>query len=152
MVRSGSVATSAGLGLAAGLAGTAAMMASTIVATRLGARPASAAAVQAAGKALGVRPKSPARTELFGALVHAGYGAGWGLARALLGQLGLSGLSAAAVHAAALWTSEQIALPALGVTAPITRQRARDIVPEAWNCLAYAAVTGAVYEALDRAR
>ena len=127
-------------------------MVSTIVETRLGARPASAAAVQAAGKALGVRPENPARTELFGALVHAGYGAGWGLVRALLGQLGLSGPPAAAVHAAALWTSEQIALPALGVTAPLTRHRVRDIAPKAWNCLAYAAVTSAVYEALDRAR
>jgi hypothetical protein len=128
------------------------MMASTTVETRLGARPASTAAVPAVGKVLGVRPKSPARTELFGAVVHTGYGAGWGLARALLGQLGLSGPAAATVRAAALWTSEQIALPALGVTAPITRQRARDIAPGAWNCLVYAAVTGAVCEALDRAR
>jgi hypothetical protein len=53
---------------------------------------------------------------------------------------------------AALWTSEQIALPALSVTAPITRQRPGDVAVEAWNCLAYAAVTSAVYELLDRAR
>ena len=62
-----------------------------------------------------------------------------------------SGPPAAAVQAAALWTSEQIALPALGVIAPI-RHGARDIATEAWNCLAYAAVTSAVYEALDRVR
>jgi len=51
------------------------------------------------GKVLGVRPKTHARTELFGAFVRAGYGAGWGLARALLGQLGLSGPPSAVYEA-----------------------------------------------------
>jgi hypothetical protein len=148
MVRPRSAAASAGIGLAAGLAGTAAMMASTVLETRLGAEPASAAAIQASGKVLGVRPEST----WFGALVHLGYGSGWGLARAVLGSLGLSASAAAAVHLAALWTSEQIALPALGVTAPITRQRPSDVAVEAWNCLAYAAVTSAAYELLDRNR
>ena len=144
MMRPGSVAASAGMGLAAGLAGTAAMMTSTVLETRLGAEPASAAAVQAAGKVLGIRPE----TKWFGALVHLGYGSGWGLARAVLGRLGLSAPAAAAVHMAALWSSEQIALPALGVIPPITRQEAGDIAVEAWNCLAYATVTTAAYELL----
>lgn len=147
-----SVAAAAGLGLAAGVAGTAAMSVSTAIETRLGARPASAAAVQAAGKVLGIRPRGPGRARLFGALVHLGYGSGWGLARGILGCAGLSASAAAAVHLAALWTSEQVALPALGVTPPITRQQASDIAFEAWNCLAYVAVTSAVYELLDRAR
>ncbi|HMD92527.1 MAG TPA: hypothetical protein VKG80_07770, partial [Trebonia sp.] len=117
MTKPGSVATAAGLGVAAGLAGTAAMSVSTAIETRLGAQPASAAAAQAAGKALHVRPGN----QWFGALVHLGYGGGWGLARAALGQLGLSGPAATVVHLAALWTSEQIVLPALGVTPPVTR-------------------------------
>jgi hypothetical protein len=148
MVRPGSVAMAAGLGLAAGLAGTAAMSVSTAIETRLGAEPASAAAPRAAGKTLGVRPGST----WFAGLVHLGYGSGWGLARAALGQLGLSAPAATAVHLAALWTSEQITLPALGVTAPVTRQRPSDAAADAWNCLAYAAVTSAAYELLDRAR
>ena len=146
MMRPGSVAASAGMGLAAGLAGTAAMMTNTVLETRLGAEPASAAAVQAAGKVLGIRPES----KWFGALVHLGYGSGWGLARGILGYLGLSAPAATAVHMAALWSSEQVALPALGVTPPITRQGAGDIVVEAWNCLAYATVTTAAYELLAR--
>jgi hypothetical protein len=43
MVRPRSVAASAGIGLAAGLAGTAAMMASIVLETRLGAEPARSA-------------------------------------------------------------------------------------------------------------
>jgi hypothetical protein len=148
MVRPGSVATAAGLGLAAGLAGTAAMSVSTAIETRLGAEPASTAAAAVASRLLNIRPG----TKWFAALVHLGYGSAWGLARAALGSLRLSAPAATAVHLAALWTSEQIALPALGVTAPVTRQRPSDVAVEAWNCLAYAAVTSAVYELLDRTR
>ena len=148
MTKPGSVATAAGLGLAAGLAGTAAMSVSTAIEIRLGAEPASAAAAEAASKLLRVRPG----TRWFGAIVHLGYGSGWGLARAALGSLGLSAPAASAVHLAALWTSEQVALPGLGVSAPVTRQRPSDIAADAWNCLAYAAVTSAVYELLDRIR
>ena len=148
MMKPGPIAAAAGLGVAAGLAGTAAMSVSTAIETRLGAQPASAAAPQAAGKVLGIRP----RTKWFGALVHLGYGSGWGLARAVLGNVGLSAAAASAIHLAALWTSEQIALPVLGVSAPVTRQRPGDVAADAWNCLAYAAVTSAVYELLDRTR
>jgi hypothetical protein len=124
------------------------MSVSTAIETRLGAQPASAAAPQAAGKVLRVRPGS----KWFAAVVHLGYGSGWGLARAALGQLGLPGPAATVAHLAMLWTSEQVALPALGVSPPVTRQRPSDIAADAWNCLAYAAVTSAVYELLDRAR
>lgn len=151
MVKPGSVAVSAGIGLAAGLAGTAAMMASTVIEQRLGAKPASASAIQAAAKVLGVHPDGPRQRKAFGALVHAGYGSGWGLARAALGGLGLSAPAATVVHMAVLWASEEVTLPALGAIPPITRQAAGDIAVEAWNCLAYAAVTSAVYEALSGA-
>ena len=148
MMKPGPIAMAAGLGVAAGLAGTAAMSVSTALETRLGAESASSAAARTAGRLLRLRPGN----KWFAALVHLGYGSGWGLARAALGNVGLSAPAASAVHLAALWTSEQVALPALGVTAPLTRQRPGDIAAEAWNCLAYATVTSAVYELLDRTR
>lgn len=148
MTKPGPIATAAGLGLAAGLAGTAAMSVSTAIEIRLGAQPASAAAAKSASRQLRVRPGN----KWFAALVHLGYGTGWGLARAALGSVGLSAPAASAIHLAALWTSEQVALPALGITAPVTRQRPSDAAADAWNCLAYAAVTSAVYELLDRTR
>ncbi len=107
--------------------------------------------MQAAAKVLGVHPDGPRQEKAFGALVHVGYGSGWGLARTVLGGLGLSAPAAAVVHMAALWAAEQVTLPALGVIPPITRQAAGDIAVEAWNCLAYAAVTSVVYETLSEA-
>jgi len=84
--------------------------------------------------------------------VHWAYGSGWGAARGMLAWLGLPAPAAAAAHMAMLWTAEQVTLPALGVTPPVTRQRPGDIAMEAWNCLAYAAVTSFAYDLLDRTR
>jgi hypothetical protein len=118
-VRLGDVAAAFGMGIfagVAGVAGTAAMTLSSTIEMKLRGRPASSTPAQAAAKVLGVEPVDGAR---FSNLVHWGYGTAWGGARGLIGAAGLSGPAATAAHLGAVWGSEQVMLPTLGVTPPL---------------------------------
>src|SRR3954452_9267508 len=98
------LATTIGRGLAAGVAGTAAMTVSSTVEAKLRGRPFSTAPADAAAKVLGIREfATEGAHSRFSNLVHWGYGTGWGIPRALLGLNNRSAARAGAVHLAALW-------------------------------------------------
>ena len=107
-----------GKGLFAGAVGTAAMTVSSTLEMRARGRTASTAPADAAGKVLGVEPKDEAGEARFASLVHWSYGTGWGAVRGLIGAAGLEGPAATAAHFGAVWGSEQVMLPALGVAPP----------------------------------
>lgn len=146
----GDVAAAVGKGLFAGVAGTAAMTASSTLEAKLRGRGASTAPGQAASKVLGVEPVDEASEARFSNLVHWGYGIGWGGARGLLAAAGLSGPVATAAHFGALWGSEQVALPALDVAPPLTEMGAEEIAIDAFHHLVYATATGLAYSFVDR--
>jgi len=152
MIKPGALAAAAGVGLAAGLAGTAAMSLSSTLEARLRHREPSTAPADAAAKLLGVKPEGEQQAKRFAAIVHWAYGTGWGAVRGLLGCTSLPAPAASAVHMAMLWGSEQVSLPALGVSPPLTRQAPVEIAIEAWHVAVYAAAAGAAYEALNRMR
>lgn len=152
MVKPGTIAAVIGVGLAAGLAGTAAMTASSTAEMKLRGRSGSSAPAQAAAKVLGVKPQGEKEQQRFGTLVHWGYGTGWGAVRGLLAALGLPAPAATAAHLAAIWGTEQVMLPALGVAPPATRWGAKELAIDAWHHLVYAGAAGATYELLDHAR
>ena len=54
-----------------------------------------------------------------------------------------------AAHLALVWGTEQVMLPALGVSPPATRWGAKELAIDAWHHLIYAAAAGAAYELLD---
>jgi hypothetical protein len=83
-------------------------------------------------------------------LVHWGYGTAWGGVRGLLAAAGLSGPAATAAHVGAVWGSEQVMLPALGVTPPLTEWGAKEVAIDALHHLVYAGATGVAYTLLDR--
>src|SRR5215210_3363610 len=116
----GDVAAAVGKGLFAGVPGTATMTASSTLEAKLRGRGASSTPAQAAQKVLGVEPIDEGSEARFSNLVHWGYGTVWGGARGLLAAAGLSGPTATAAHLGAVWDSEQIMLPALDVTPPLT--------------------------------
>jgi hypothetical protein len=126
------------------------MTVSSAVEAKLRGRPASSAPARAAGKVLGVEPAGEEETRRFSAFVHWGYGAAWGALRGVLGTLGLPGPAASAAHRAAVWGAEQVALPALDVSPPITQWPAKEIAIDAWHHLVYAAVTGTACDLLTR--
>lgn len=142
-------AACAGVGALAGLAGTAAMTVSSTVEAKLRGRGSSNAPVTAAGVVLGVEPSSEAGRKRFGALVHWGYGTGWGIVRGLLDAAGLHGPGAGVAHLAAVWGGEQVVLPATGAAGPAWTWGMKEIGIDLLHHAVYAAATSAVYEALD---
>ncbi len=144
------LATALVRGLVAGLVGTAAMTVSSTLEMKLRDRGASSAPAQAAAKVLGVQPVDEDSEARFSNLVHWGYGTAWGGARGLLTAAGLSGPAATAAHLGAVWGSEQVMLPTLGVTPPLTEWGAKEVAIDALHHLVYAGATGVAYSLLDR--
>lgn len=152
MVKPGRLAAAAGVGLTAGLAGTAAMTLSSTIEMKIRGRPASQAPAQAAGKVLGVKPTGSEQAKRFAAMTHWAYGTGWGAIRGVLASLGMSAPAATAAHLVLLWGAEQVTLPALGAAPPLTQQGAKEAAISVWHDLVYAGTTGAAYQLLDRTR
>jgi hypothetical protein len=68
----------------------------------------------------------------------------------LIGAAGLSGPAATAAHPGVVWGSEQVMLPILGVTPPLTEWGAKEVAIDAQHHLIYAGATGVAYSLLDR--
>ncbi len=138
-----------GKGIGAGLAGTAAMTLSSTLEMRRRERAASSAPADAAAKVLGIESfADDAAKARFSTLVHWGYGTSWGGVRALIGLSGLSPLGATAAHLAAVWGSEAVMLPALGVAPPFYTWGATEIAIDVGHHAVYATATGLAYELL----
>jgi hypothetical protein len=144
------LSTAIGEGLVAGFLGTAAMTVSSTLEMKLRGRSASSAPAQAAAKVLGVQPIDEEAQARFSNLVHWGYGTGWGGVRGLIAAAGFSGPAATATHLAAVWGSEQVMLPALGVTPPLTQWGKEEVAIDALHHAVYAAATSVSYSLLDR--
>jgi len=142
-----------GAGVVAGVAGTAAMTVSSTVEARLRHRPSSTAPARAAEKVLGIEEfADDAAENRFSNLVHWGYGTGWGVARGLLGSVGLRPAVAAPLHFAGMWGGAAVMLPALGVAPPVTRWGREEVGIDLLHHLVYAGATGAAYGLLTRTR
>ena len=147
------VATSIGRGLVAGLAGTAAMTVSSTLEARLRHRKPSSAPARATAKVLGITSfEDDIARARFNDLSHWGYGTGWGMVRGLLDAAGLPPLAATLAHGAAVWGSEQVALPALDIAPPAIFWAPQEIVIDAFHHTVYALATGIAYEQLGNAR
>ncbi len=146
----GEVAAAFGKGVFAGVAGTAAMTVSSTLEMKLRDRPGSSTPARAAAKVLGVEPVDEEAEARFSNIVHWGYGSAWGGVRGLLAAAGLSGPAATAAHLGAVWGGEQVMLPALDVTPPLTEWGAKEVAIDALHHLVYAGATGIAYSLLDR--
>jgi len=146
----GDVAASVGKGLFAGLAGTVAMTVSSTLEMKIRSRQGSSAPAEAAAKVLGVEPTGEAEEARFSNLVHWGYGTSWGPVRGLIGAAGLKGPRATATHFLAVWGTEQVMLPSLGVAPPFWQWGAKEVAIDAFHHLVYAGATGVAYAVLDR--
>lgn len=150
-MRIGDLAGAMGKGLAAGAVGTAAMTISSSLEARMRGRSPSSAPAEAAGKVLGVEPKTAADQARFATVVHWGYGTGWGAVRGLLTGLGASPTAATAGHFAAVWGSGLVMLPALEVAPPLSDWGAQEVAIDGLHHTVYAVATGLAYLALDAA-
>ena len=146
----GKLAGSVGKGLFAGAVGTAAMTVSSTAEMRLRGREPSDAPVRAAGKVLGVQPRSPQGKRRFSTAVHWGYGTSWGAPRGVLAAVGLPWPAATAAHLGLVWGTEAMMLPLLDVAPPVKQWGAVEIAIDLWHHLVYAVAAGLAYAAIDR--
>jgi hypothetical protein len=138
-----------GRGFVAGAIGTAAMTVSSTAEMKLRGREASTAPADAAAKLLGIEGFCDDATKSrFSNAVRWVYGSSWGVPRALLDAAGLSPAAATAAHGGALWGSEQVMLPALGVAPPLWAWGATQVAIDAVHHVVYAVATSVAYEAL----
>ena len=133
-------------GLLAGAIGTAAMTVSSTIEQKLRGREASTAPADAAMKVLGIEGFcDDAAKSRFSNAVHWAYGTAWGVPRALLDAAGLDRAAATAAHGAALWGSEQVMLPALGVAPPLWEWGVAEIATDALHHTVYTVATSVAY-------
>jgi hypothetical protein len=145
----GGLSAKIGRGLVAGAIGTAAMTVSSTIEQKRRGREASTAPANAAMKVLGIESFcDDAAKSRFSTVVHWAYGTAWGVPRALLDAAGLRPAPASAAHGAALWGSEQVMLPALGVAPPLWEWGATEVAIDVGHHLVYTLATSLAYEAL----
>ena len=146
----GTIASSIGKGLVAGLAGTAAMTVSSSLEARIRHRAASSAPARATAKVLGIKEfEDDIAAARFNDLSHWGYGTVWGVVRGLLGATGLSPKAATATHGAAVWGSAAVTLPALEVAPPFVFWGRKEVAIDLWHHAVYATATGLAYTLID---
>jgi hypothetical protein len=147
---SNALARTLGKGILAGLAGTAAMTVSSTIEAKLRGRAFSDAPARATAKVLGIREFDDARAKArFSDLSHWGYGTAWGIARAVMRELGLGPKLATPAHFAAIWGSAAVMLPALEIAPPFVFWGAEEVAIDVFHHLVYATATGVAYERLD---
>ncbi|MXV50721.1 hypothetical protein GS399_07020 [Pedobacter sp. HMF7647] len=142
--------TAIGVGLLAGLAGTVAMTVSQIIEAQITKREKSDTPVKAVSKVLDVKPTSEEEKSKVNEEIHFTYGTSWGVARGLIGLMGLKGFPAAFLHFAAVWGTSLIMLPSLKVAPPVTEEKPKDISVDVLHHGVYAVVSGLVYDAITR--
>ena len=148
----GTIASSIGKGLVAGLVGTAAMTVSSSLEARIRHRAASSAPARATAKVLGIKEfEDDIAAARFNDLSHWGYVTMWGVVRGLLAAAGLSPKAATAAHGAAVWGSAAVTLPALEVAPPFVFWGRKEVAIDLWHHAVYATATGLAYRLVDRA-
>jgi hypothetical protein len=143
------LARAIGKGVVAGFAATAAMTISSTLEAKLRGRAPSDAPARATAKVLGIKEFEDARANArFRDLSHWGYGTSWGIARAVLRELGLGPRLSTPVHFAAVWGSALVMLPALEVAPPVVFWGRDEVAIDVFHHLVYASAAGVAYELL----
>ena len=137
-------------GLAAGVAGTAAMTASQLVEMHLTGREGSDVPGQVAQGLSGVEPEDPKARAAMSTGMHWAHGISGGGVRALIGQSGARGPLAAAALFGGLWSMDASLYRALGIADSPWRWAKEDLATDLFHKGLYSIVTSAVYDRLER--
>ncbi len=141
-------AAALGKGMVAGLVGTAAMTVSERVEMAVTGREPSDVPGQVGAALLGRHPSTDAEMQRLSTQVHWAHGILGGALRGVLDSAGLTGPAASVAHFAALWGGDASLYAALGI-APVPWEWQQDeLAADMLHKGVYAAVTGAVYDAL----
>lgn len=137
-------------GLVAGAVGTLAMTLTERLEMSVSGRPASQVPGQVGACLLpGSDPRSDADVQRLNTPVHWAHGVAMGPLRAALDAAGFDGPTASAIHFALLWSGDAALYRALGIAEVPWQWEAGALVTDVLHKSVYAAVTGAVYDALS---
>ena len=137
-------------GMVAGAAGTLAMTLTERLEMSVTGRPASQVPGQVGASLLpGSDPQSDADVHRLNTPVHWAHGIAMGPLRAALYAAGIDGPTASAIHFALLWGGDAALYRALGIADLPWRWEASALATDVVHKAVYAAVTGAVYDALS---
>lgn len=144
------VAGGIGIGLVAGLVGTAVMTAAQMIEMQATGRESSDTPYKAVKKTFGVKAQSEEDKELVTNVTHIAYGSTWGIPRGLMAAFGTKGIAATGMHFGAVWGTELSLLPAMHVTEPVTEWKPKAISTDAMFHILYAVTTGLTADALAK--
>jgi hypothetical protein len=134
-----------GWGLAAGVAGTAAMTLSQRLEQSFTHREGSTVPAQVGAKVMGSAPATEEGALQMGWAVHWSHGVTMGLVRGLLGLTPMSAGAASAVHFGALWGGDALLYRALGIDEMPWKWEKEGLVTDLGHKLVLSAVTSAVF-------
>ncbi|MBC5991868.1 hypothetical protein [Pontibacter cellulosilyticus] len=144
------VATGIGIGIVAGLVGTAVMTAAQMIEMKFSGRKSSDTPYKAVKKTFGVEAQSKEDKELITNAAHIAYGTTWGVPRGLMAVFGADGAVATTTHFGAVWGTELSLLPAMDVMEPVTTWKPKAIAEDAMFHGVYAIATGITADILAK--
>ncbi len=140
--------TAIGIGVMAGIVGTAAITVSQAIEMKIDGREPSSAPIDAASKVLDIEPDSEENKAKVSQQIHWAYGTSWGIARGLISLTGLKGWKATLVHFGAIWGTAMVMLPSLDVAPPATEEDAKTVSIDGLHHAVYAIAAGLAFDAI----
>lgn len=144
------VAEGIGIGIVAGLVGTAVMTAAQMIEMQISGRESSDTPYKAVKKTFGIEAQSKEDKELVNNMTHFAYGTTWGVPRGLMTAFGAKGAAGTIPHFGAVWGTELGMLPAMGVAEPVTTWKPKAIAEDAMFHAVYAVATGITADILAK--
>lgn len=139
-----------GIGIVAGLVGTAVMTVAQMVEMKISGRESSDTPYKAVKKTFGIEAQSDKDKELVNNATHFAYGTSWGIPRGILAVLKADGIAGTTAHFGAVWGTELAMLPAMDIMEPITTWKPKAIAEDAMFHSVYAIATGITADALAK--
>ncbi|MCJ8163221.1 hypothetical protein MKJ04_00095 [Pontibacter sp. E15-1] len=137
-----------GIGVVAGLVGTAVLTAAQMLEMQISGREPSNTPYKAVKKTFGIKAQSEEDKELLTNVTHFAYGTTWGIPRGIMAAFGTNSIAGTTAHFSAVWGTELGMLPAMDVSEPITKWSTKAIAQDAMFHAIYAVATGLTADAL----
>lgn len=142
--------TAIGIGVMAGIVGTAAITISQMIEMKIDKREPSSAPADAVSKVLDMQPTDEEKKAKVSEQIHWAYGTSWGIVRGLISLTGLKGWKATLAHFAAVWGTENVMLPSLDLAPPATEESAKTISIDGLHHAVYAVAAGLAFDAIAK--
>lgn len=139
-----------GVGIVAGMVGTALMTAAQLLEMKYTGRKPSDTPYKAVKKTFGIEAQSDEDKELITNAAHVAYGATWGIPRGLMAVYGANGAAGTTAHLGAVWGTEVSVLPAMDVIEPVTTWQPKAVATDILFHAIYALAAGLTADTLAK--